>query len=293
MLMGKHAYLIMAHNQWELLEQLLFALDDERNDIYLHIDKKTSPPREQIESAVHKAKLFWTKRYNIVWGGTQMMECTLNMLEQASQNGYSCYHLISGADFPIKSQNYIHQFFQNRPEEQFVGFDWSGINSGRFLSRVQYYHFLINIIGKRDNSSLMHRLLSKIEDVSLTIQSKLHINRIDYEVYKGSSWFSITHSAVMAVLSEKDAILKRYSFGANTDEIWLQTFLMESGFADRIADSNMRYIKWIQGNPSPETLTIADYEDLIASEKLFARKFDWNRDPEVIVKLKEHITKEQ
>ena len=32
----KHAYLIMAHSQWELLEQLLKALDDERNDIYLH-----------------------------------------------------------------------------------------------------------------------------------------------------------------------------------------------------------------------------------------------------------------
>ena len=55
----------------------------------------------------------------------------------------------------------------------------------------------------------------------------------------------------------------------------------------------MRYIKWIQGNPSPETLTKADYEDLIASEKLFARKFDWNKDSEVIMKLKEQITKGQ
>lgn len=290
---NRHAYLIMAHNQWELLAQLLATLDDERNDIYLHVDKKASPPREQIEKTVHKSKLFWAKQYNIVWGGTQMMECTLNMLEQASENRYSHYHLISGADFPIKSQNYIHQFFQHHPEQQFVGFDWPGINSGRFLSRVQYYHFLINIIGKRDNSSLMHRLLAKIEDVSLTIQSKIHINRIDYEVYKGSSWFSITHSAVMDILAEKDDILRRYSFGANTDEIWLQTFIKNSQFADQIADSNMRYIKWIQGNPSPETLTKADYEDLIASEKLFARKFDWNKDSEVIMKLKEQITKGQ
>ena len=139
----------------------------------------------------------------------------------------------------------------------------------------------------------MHKLLAKIEDVSLTIQSKIHINRIDYEVYKGSSWFSITHSAVMDILAEKDDILRRYSFGANTDEIWLQTFIKNSRFADQIADSNMRYIKWIQGNPSPETLTMADYEDLIASEKLFARKFDWNKDSEVIMKLKEYITKGQ
>ncbi len=38
--MGKHAYLIMAHNQWECLFELLKALDDPRNDIFLHIDKK-------------------------------------------------------------------------------------------------------------------------------------------------------------------------------------------------------------------------------------------------------------
>ena len=36
--------------------------------------------------------------------------------------------------------------------------------------------------------------------------------------------------------------------------------------------------------------SMTDYEDLIASEKLFARKFDWNKDSEVIMKLKEHIT---
>lgn len=38
----KHAYLIMAHNQFHILEVLLNLIDDERNDIFLHIDKKVS-----------------------------------------------------------------------------------------------------------------------------------------------------------------------------------------------------------------------------------------------------------
>ena len=38
--MDKHAYCIMAHGGWEQLQMLVNALDDERNDIYLHIDKK-------------------------------------------------------------------------------------------------------------------------------------------------------------------------------------------------------------------------------------------------------------
>ena len=38
--MKKHAFLIMAHNQFDLLEMLIKLLDDPRNDIYLHIDQK-------------------------------------------------------------------------------------------------------------------------------------------------------------------------------------------------------------------------------------------------------------
>ena len=35
-----HAVMIIAHNQFELLKKLILALDDERNDIFIHIDAK-------------------------------------------------------------------------------------------------------------------------------------------------------------------------------------------------------------------------------------------------------------
>ena len=38
--MNRHAYLIMAHHQFDFLKELLSALDDEANDIYLHLDQK-------------------------------------------------------------------------------------------------------------------------------------------------------------------------------------------------------------------------------------------------------------
>ena len=34
----KHAYLIIAHNEPNILKTLLLMLDDERNDVYLHVD---------------------------------------------------------------------------------------------------------------------------------------------------------------------------------------------------------------------------------------------------------------
>ena len=36
----KHAYLIIAHGELPVLETLLSMLDDERNDVYLHVDKR-------------------------------------------------------------------------------------------------------------------------------------------------------------------------------------------------------------------------------------------------------------
>ena len=38
--MSKHAYLVMAHHQFPLLQTTLRLLDDPRNDFFIHIDKK-------------------------------------------------------------------------------------------------------------------------------------------------------------------------------------------------------------------------------------------------------------
>jgi len=37
----KHAYCIMAHGNWTTLQKLVDCLDDERNDVYIHVDKKS------------------------------------------------------------------------------------------------------------------------------------------------------------------------------------------------------------------------------------------------------------
>ena len=36
----KHAYLVIAHGEYLVLEALLSMLDDDRNDVFLHVDKR-------------------------------------------------------------------------------------------------------------------------------------------------------------------------------------------------------------------------------------------------------------
>lgn len=63
---NKHAYLIMAHNQAELLYKLLELLDNASNDIYIHIDKKFKNFNYgECLSIVNKSKLYFVERLNV------------------------------------------------------------------------------------------------------------------------------------------------------------------------------------------------------------------------------------
>ena len=109
---NKHAYLIMAHNEIELLKVLLSLLDYERNDIYLHIDAKAEGFEiSELMECVKKSKLFIVEpRIDVKWGNFSQIECEYRLLERATPQKYMYYHMMSGVDLPLRTQGEIHQF---------------------------------------------------------------------------------------------------------------------------------------------------------------------------------------
>ena len=68
--MDKHAYLIMAYRQFDVLEKILCILDDERNDFYIHIDKKAADfDPEVIKGAVKKSEIHFFAEKEYFVGG--------------------------------------------------------------------------------------------------------------------------------------------------------------------------------------------------------------------------------
>lgn len=125
---NKHVYLIIAHNEFEILKILLSMLDDERNDIYLHFDKKVDNIDINIEELqLRNSKLFiLDERIDVRWGDLSQIKTELLLFEAAYNNGeYAYYHLLSGVDLPIKTQDYIHQFFNDNNGFEFVGYLWN------------------------------------------------------------------------------------------------------------------------------------------------------------------------
>ena len=46
----KHAYLIIAHSEYPILQILLSMLDEYGNDVYLHIDKRAKVLHRELKS---------------------------------------------------------------------------------------------------------------------------------------------------------------------------------------------------------------------------------------------------
>lgn len=288
--MMKHAYLIVCHNNFEILKKLVAVLDDSRNDIYIHVDRKVrnfSKIKECL--AVQNATLTFVKRIHVSWGGYSQIKAELILLEAATKTKHTYYHLISGVDMPIKSQSEIHAFFAENLGKEFISIDEKSEDGELFAARIKHYHFLQDIIGR--NHGLNIAVAEKVEQYLLKIQRFLRINRLRYfscGLYKGGNWFSITHGMAEYILVKKREIHKRYRFGLCADELFLQTTAMASPYAENVTGDIMRYTDWNRG--SPYVFRSEDYEALISSEKLFARKFDENIDMEIVNKIYRSIS---
>lgn len=281
--MKKHAYLVIAHTQFNLLKKLIILLDDKRNDIYIHIDKKSLDfDQKDIISQIKYSNIYFIDRISVNWGGYSQIKCELNLLSQAVKNKYEYYHLISGCDLPLKSNDYIHEFFLKNSGKEFVHFCCNNIEDDlKFKDRMFrfcIYHFFQDY--KDAKNSLIKKYMNRI---LLKLQKIIKINRISkikgQKWSYGAQWFSITHDLASYVLSKQEEIAKIYKLSNCCDEIFLQSIILNSNFSGNLYNLQfdndytgiMRYIDWNRGGPY--VFKNADYDELMNSKFLFARKF--------------------
>ena len=286
-----HAYMIIAHEQFELLEKLIMALDDERNDIFVHIDSKVIDFDYNRYSALAKYSkvIFTPERINVTWGDYSQVKTEMLLLRTAveyenPEKPYEYFHLISGVDLPIKSNDYIHTFFAENPGKEFIHFSENTV-SQLSINRLQYYHFF------RRRRNTFTKIISQ---GLLRIQKAIGVNRLkntDLKVQKGCNWFSITGAFAHYIVDNFVEYEKYFKHSYCCDEVFVQTMLVNSPYKDNLymPDCNnnheacMRLIDWKRGNPY--IFRSEDLELLKSSPCIFARKFDLNIDAKIINKV--------
>ena len=272
----KHAFLIMAHGNLEILNILLSMLEDPSNDIYLHLDSKMG----EVKLERHYQNLYiLEERMDLRWGDISLVKCELNLFQEAFSHGpYLYYHLLSGADLPLKSNEFIHDFFNINKGKEFVGYSFYKVPI--IKNRVLYYYFF-----SRHQKNIIYKFLIQI---LLIFQKLFHFQRsFPYVFAYGSQWVSISNDCVNYIISKRKEILDLYKNSTCCDEVFMQTLLRNSPFYSKIFNANgencnLRLIGWKRGRPY--VWTSADFNELMASDAVFARKFD-KTDIQIVYKI--------
>lgn len=280
--MYKHAYLILAHNNWNILNKCLELIDCDDNDIYILVDKRVRNFNKEILYTPKHSKLVHVDRINVFWADYSLIEAYQKMIYAAFDNEkrekihYSYLHLQSGTCLPLKTQEYIHKFCDKSGKE------FIGIVPKEFpycTKRTKVYWPFINTDCFRK-----HKTFKAFVYAIAYLQRIFGINRLrksDYSIINGWCNCSITHDFAEYIIDKRNLIYSMFHKTLCPDELWVHTLAYNSKFKDRLYNINdlcegsMRYIDWHRGTPYTwGGVEDFDFQQLMKSKCLFARKFD-------------------
>lgn len=150
---------------------------------------------------------------------------------------------------------------------------------------MKLYHFYV------ERPTTHKSILQYINSKFISLQYRLGVNRRHPKglpFMYGSNWADLRRHAVEILLQRRTDIIRYTKHTACSDEVYMQTFLQDCGL--RIVPDNLRYIDWSARQSSPKSLKLEDFDSIVASGKLLARKFDSTESASLIKMILEHIS---
>lgn len=275
----KHAILVTAYKKVNQLIRLIEALNDDDFEFYIHIDKKSSIAEADIERlrTIKQVKLI-DKVYDINWGSYNHLKAFLYLAQQAVKDHKVSYlHAVTGQDYPIKSAKQIKEFFELNKGKEYLDnspFPVKGWPGGG-LDRIVYHNLYDKLNPSSKYQGKLIKLLIDIQK-AFSIKRKLPVNMSS--LYGGSTYWTLTRECISYVFDYMDAnptFAKMFENSFCAEEIFFQTIVMNSPFKDKVINNHLRYINWEYKNGSmPAILDNDDFDGIIKTDAIFARKFD-------------------
>src|SRR5665647_1946406 len=130
----KIAYLILAHNNYHHLNRLINALNDSNRVFFIHIDNTLKLPSNlnEFENVV------FVRGPKVYWAGWSTIEAILSLMRTATRIGFDYYFLLSGADYPIRSNSFLYN--QLSAGGEFMNIK-KGFYGDKSEKRFKYYYF--------------------------------------------------------------------------------------------------------------------------------------------------------
>lgn len=177
------------------------------------------------------------------WGEIGIVKATMKLFEKAIEDNCDRMILLSQNCIPVKKLSYIIQLFEN--------------NSCSFINRC--YDNLNNI---NDTSNRFPRFNKLLEHMP------------EEQIIKHTQWIILNKSHTRKLLDSSEKILSWLEGIHCPDEIWALPFLNNENICTNI---QTMYVDWSKKGSHPKLFTyinVEEFQKILSSPSLFARKFD-------------------
>lgn len=285
----KQAYLITAYKDAGSLFELadMFA---KNGYVYIHIDKKSRTITDgDIEKLNQIPRCTAIRKYDIKWGGFNHVRAILELVMMAVGNDDVSYmHMLTGEDFPLVSPAKLDEQFLTC-DDIYMSYIKPEELPETVTVRYRYYNWF-------QDRNVKNKVLWGLQHMTVKLQKACGVFREGIgeftRIYKGLVYISMPKEAaayVVEYVSRHEEFWDDLYKCQVPEEFFFQTlFMNHEKWSQKVVDRELRYMDWSKGDgSSPAYLTEEDYEAVMASGCLFARKFH----PESSVELRNRIRK--
>jgi hypothetical protein len=302
------AYLITAYDHPSQLARLVNRIKTRYSHVFIHVDGRSTLSPFSDALPVENGIEFIQDRVDVNWMGFSQVRSILALLRRAAQEQFDYCVLLSGSDYPIKSNEQIEAFYRGATRE-YINF-WQLDDRPSWKHKVLYHYPIdwVPIHGYSKNcepSFWVRYFWGRFFKYQQYLPKRTFLKGLT--PCGGSDWWSISRECVDYILHYVDAhpeYVNFYRFTHCPSEMFFHTIIFNSPLRTRLQnfeeymawsastsvddklreDSmlaedtfNFRYIDW-SGNltrqrETPAILDERDWDALAYSADLFARKF--------------------
>jgi len=270
-------YIVLAYKSPAQILRLLSRVATGESSVAVHVDRIMDGEQyhELRRRAEELGDVHFLDRTRTYWGGFGLVRATIGALDHLLMNDALDYAvLLTGQDYPLRSSREIEASLRGAGGRSFLHnspLPYAAWGPGGGLERVARWH------------------LMRARPYRVRVPWKREIPG-GLKAYGGEAYWCLSRAAaehVSLFVRRNPRFLRFFEHVFVPDELFFQTIVMNSELRDEVVNDTLHFVDW-NAEPGPAILTSRDLSRLEGSEKLFARKFDLDVDPEVLDRLDEH-----
>ena len=224
----------------------------------------------------------------------------MRVADAVADHPWTHYINLTGQDFPLRSRAEILETLGDRPDASYVSwFDplekplWDNARE-RLTQYYLEWPWLQKAIYLPGVGRRLRQLMGWHSRPFIPFYQRAWPSFFKY--YGGSNHVILSRAAVRHFLNDPGAqrIIEWLRPSLHANEIVFQCVMMNSPLADTVINTHLRTVDFARlQDPHPRVWKSEDFDRLVASRGLFARKFDFGIDETIVTRLEEHIREQE